>query len=124
MTTFERVEHRETTTTESVWLGTELTPSRTNRYARSVTRYRVSGAEAVTMYENGRRLYVPVGVVVRVDATEVPNVTVLGSLQRKDGSLGVAVCEIHRYSWWRRGTDWPAWLVEIVADATATGATP
>ena len=115
MTTFDRVELRAVTTTETVIRPGE-TPTTTTRKV-TTSRYRVDGVAAVSMYADDRgRLYVPTGVTVEtVDrGLSTLSTTVTGRLQRKDGSLGATEHVIHRFSW-HRG-DRPAWLADIVAN--------
>ena len=122
MSAFERTARRRTVTTDELWTGTDPTPKVVSRTV-VVSRYTVTGVEAVPMFENerpGARLYVPAWVTVHVADGAGPRVTVHGYIQRKDGSLGEKDYEIHRYSWARE--KWPEWLREIVQDAEAVQA--
>ena len=115
MSTFTRVERRETLTSESVWREGIKQPTITTTMTY-VTRYRVSGIAAVTAYDTiAGRSYVPVAVSVARTGRGPSSVAVSGLLQRKDGSVGTVVHQIHRYTY--RRTDWPAWLIEIVEDS-------
>lgn len=112
MSAFERVERREVITTETLWRKGE--PEKLASSTAVTTRYTVTGADAMPLWGDGRgRLYVPMEVIV----ANPDDVTVLGVLQRVDGSLGRARHTIYGLSGWRGGPRRPAWLAEIVEDA-------
>lgn len=119
MTSFERIERRKTVTTITTSVD-DNAPETASHTAHS-TQYRVIGAEAAPQYVGSSRLYVPTLVTVEHYDGEQPNVWVRGSQQRRDGSLSPNVQDLAPYTWDR--DQWPAWLVEIVADAAAAAAT-
>lgn len=117
--TFTRVEWRLTTTIDESWADDR--PLKTETKRRMFMRYNVTGVDAVPLYRDSHngRLYVPIGVRVVFTGTPVTtkdaDVTVLCRLQKKDGSLGANIQELHRYSW--RTHTYPAWLIKVVTDA-------